>query len=98
MPNCFIESFNGGFRDECLNGHWFTSIDDAKTIIGALRNDYNDVREHSSLGGLTPAEYRRALESPENAARFRPFYSTHYSTRHTSSGVRSARTSRTICC
>ena len=73
VQNCFVESFNGRFRDECLNEHWFTSIDDARTIIEAWRQDYNDVREHGSLGGLTPTEYRRAMESPENALRFPSF-------------------------
>ena len=73
VQNCFVESFNGRFRDECLNEHWFTSMDDARAIIAAWRKDYNEVREHGSLGGLTPSEYRRAVESPENASRFPPF-------------------------
>jgi len=67
--NCYVESFNGRFRDECLNEHWFISMDDARSIIGIWRNDYNEVREHGSLGGLTPAEFRRAAESSENASR-----------------------------
>jgi len=71
--NCYVESFNGRFRDECLNEHWFPSIDDARTIIETWRNDYNEVREHGSLGGATPAEFRRAMESAENASRFPPF-------------------------
>ena len=50
-------SFNGRFRDECLNEHWFVSLADAKTIIEAWRVDYNTVRPHSSLGQLTPAAY-----------------------------------------
>ena len=73
VQNCFIESFNGRFRDECLNEYWFTSLDDARQIIAAWRADYNEVREHSSLGGMTPTEYRRAVESSENASRFPPF-------------------------
>lgn len=73
VQNCFVESFNGRFRDECLNEHWFTSIDDARQIIETWRTDYNEVREHGSLGGLTPTEFRRAVESPENAPRFPPF-------------------------
>jgi putative transposase len=55
--NGFIESFNGTFRDECLNLHWFLSIDDARRTIEAWRRDYNHVRPHSSLGGLTPVEF-----------------------------------------
>lgn len=57
VQNCFIESFNGTFRDECLNMHWFLSIQDAKKTIEDWREDYNEVRPHSSLGRLTPAEY-----------------------------------------
>ena len=73
VQNCYVESFNGRFRDECLNEHWFTSMNDARSIIATWRKDYNEVREHGSLGGLTPAEFRRAMESPENAPRFPPF-------------------------
>ena len=50
----FIESFNGSFRDECLNAHWFLSLDDAREKIAQWREEYNDFRPHSSLGGLTP--------------------------------------------
>ncbi len=57
VQNAFIESFNGTFRDDCLNLHWFLSLTDAKRTIEAWRRDYNEVRPHSSLGGLTPAEY-----------------------------------------
>lgn len=71
VQNCFVESFNGKFRDECLNEHWFISMADARTIIERWRNDYNEVREHSSLGGLAPAEFaKRAMETAENAAAF----------------------------
>ena len=73
VQNCYVESFNGRFRDECLNEHWFTSMNDARSIIATWRKDYNEVRKHGSLGGLTPAEFRRAMESPENAPRFPPF-------------------------
>jgi putative transposase len=55
--NAFIESFNGRFRDECLNGNWFTSLEDARRTIEAWRVDYNENRPHSSLGGLTPREF-----------------------------------------
>lgn len=73
VQNCYIESFNGRFRDECLNEHWFTSIGDAREIIAAWRTDYNEVREHGSLDGMTPVEFRRAMESPENASRLPTF-------------------------
>ena len=57
--NAFIESFNGRLRDECLNVHQFTSIDDAKAKIEAWRIDYNQHRPHSSLGQRTPNEFMR---------------------------------------
>lgn len=54
--NPFIESFNGSFRDECLNAHWFLALDDARDKIEFWRQKYNSFRPHSSLGGLTPDE------------------------------------------
>lgn len=57
IDNAFIESFNGSFRDECLNTNWFLSLDDAQDKIEAWRQDYNNFRPHSSLGNLTPMEY-----------------------------------------
>ena len=59
MENGYVESFNGRFRDECLNSHWFTSMEDARTIIETWRVDYNEHRPHSSLGQLTPADFAR---------------------------------------
>lgn len=55
--NPYIESFNGSFRDECLNLHWFLSLEDARAKIEAWRNEYNSFRPHSSLDGLTPNQY-----------------------------------------
>jgi len=55
--NAYIESFNGKFRDECLNEHWFTSMGYARRIIEAWRIEYNAERPHSSLGNLTPEEF-----------------------------------------
>jgi hypothetical protein len=52
--NAFVESFNGKFREECLNAHWFESVEDAKEKIDAWRWDYNEHRPHRSLEGLTP--------------------------------------------
>jgi putative transposase len=57
VQNAFIESFNGKFRDECLNQSWHTSLEDARQSIEAWREDYNTVRPHSSLGYMTPEEY-----------------------------------------
>ncbi|HEU4754801.1 MAG TPA: IS3 family transposase [Armatimonadota bacterium] len=67
VENAFVESFNGRFRDECLNEHWFTSLADARQIIEAWRCDYNQTRPHSSLGGLTPAEFA-SKQTQEEAA------------------------------
>jgi putative transposase len=59
--NAYIESFNGRFRDECLNEHWFTSVAHAQAVIEAWRQEYNEERPKKSLGGLTPAAYARQL-------------------------------------
>lgn len=59
--NAFIESFNGRFRDECLNVHWFASLADAKAKIDAWRWDYNEHRPHRSLMGRTPREFARQV-------------------------------------
>ena len=65
--NAFIESFNGSFRDECLNTNWFLSLEDAKNKIEAWRIDYNQFRPHSSLANLTPWEFcQRALNSQKS--------------------------------
>ena len=55
--NAIVESFNGRFREECLNAHWFESIDDARQKIDAWRWDYNEHRPHRSLKGVTPREF-----------------------------------------
>jgi putative transposase len=52
--NAFIESFNGKFRAECLNTHWFMSLDDARSKLEDWRRDYNEVRPHSAIGYKTP--------------------------------------------
>lgn len=69
--NAVIESFNGRFRQECLNENWFLSVSDAQEKIEQWRCDYNYVRPHSSLGNKTPNEY--IIDShPEAFAPFRP--------------------------
>ena len=55
--NAYIESFNGKFRDECLNQNLFKTVDDARVIIETWRVDYNEERPHSSLEDLTPKEF-----------------------------------------
>ena len=57
MENAYIESFNGRFRDECLNTNWFINLKHAREVIEDWRKDYNEVRPHSSLKGATPREY-----------------------------------------
>lgn len=55
--NAFVESFNGKFRDYCLNLHWFRSLNEARYQIDTWRKHYNEVRPHGSLGKLTPTEF-----------------------------------------
>jgi len=57
IQNAHIESFNGKFRDECLNENWFLTLQEAREKIEAWRRDYNQVRPHSGLGYQTPAEF-----------------------------------------
>ena len=62
VQNAFIESFNGRFRDECLNENWFLDLADAREIIEAWRIDYNTSRPHSALGYATPEEFASSLQ------------------------------------
>lgn len=62
VQNAFIESFNGKLRDECLNQHWFVSLEEARRIIKLWRMDYNTTRPHSSLGYMTPEAFRLSFE------------------------------------
>lgn len=62
VDNAYMESFNGKFRDECLNLHWFMSVGHARDIAEDYRLDYNTERPHSSLGDLTPVEFMRLEE------------------------------------
>jgi len=59
QQNAFVESFNGRLRDECLNETLFTSLDHARTVLEAWKDDYNTVRPHSGLGNLPPAIYAK---------------------------------------
>lgn len=60
MQNGYVESFNGKFRDECLNVHWFGSLPQARRIIEDWKQTYNSERPHSALGDQAPAAYARA--------------------------------------
>ena len=57
VQNAFIESFNGKFRDECLNEHWFLTLREAQRVIEAWRREYNEERPHSAIENLTPMEF-----------------------------------------
>ncbi len=59
MQNGHIESFNGRFRDECLNANWFLNLPDARRRIESWRKEYNEERPHSSLAYRTPEEYAK---------------------------------------
>ena len=54
IDNAFIESFTGKFRNECLNAHWFLSLDDARRKMEDWLKDYNEVRPHSAIGNKPP--------------------------------------------
>lgn len=72
IQNAFIESFNGRFRDECLNQHWFVSLAQAKHVVDAWRLDYNRARPHSSLGYLTPDEFALSIRKATSETQFEP--------------------------
>ncbi len=57
--NAKNESFNGRFREECLNAHWFLSLEDVRRKIEVWREYYNEARPHSALQWMTPAEFAR---------------------------------------
>ena len=59
--NAFIESFNGKFRAECLNTHWFMSLDDARRKCEAWRRDYNEERPHSAIGNKNPDRAHKSI-------------------------------------
>ena len=63
VQNAYVESFNGRLRDECLNEHWFTTLEEARGRLEAWRQDYNTVRPHSSLGDLTPEAFAKRERS-----------------------------------
>lgn len=58
-----VESFNGSFRDECLNTNWFMSLEDARIKIETWKNDYNEFRPHSGLTNQTPAAFAQQIRA-----------------------------------
>jgi len=65
--NAFVASFNGRLRDECLNTHWFETLDEAKSNLEDWRREYNTERPHTSLGLKTPAELTAVWRPPDVA-------------------------------
>jgi putative transposase len=63
MQKGWVESFNGRFRDECLNANWFATMADARQKIEAWRQEYNNDRPHSSLNYLSPSEFAMRMSS-----------------------------------
>lgn len=59
--NAFIESFNGKFRQECLDANWFLSLEDARDKIQKWWTDYNEIRPHSSVHNMSPREYLNSI-------------------------------------
>jgi putative transposase len=66
--NAFIESFNGKFRDACLNEHWFVTLQEAQVVIEAWRREYNEERTHSTIGDVTPMEFTHNQQDRSQAA------------------------------
>lgn len=64
QQNGYVESFNGRLRDECLNETLFVSLGHARSVLRLRRDDYNHVRPHSGIGGLTPADAARRVAPP----------------------------------
>ncbi len=67
VENAFIESFNGKFRNECLDTEWFNSITEAQQTVERWRVDYNEIRPHGSLNRRTPAEFAMELKRNDNS-------------------------------
>jgi putative transposase len=70
--NAFVESFNGRFREECLNRHWFVCVEDARSKVEPWRRHYNEERPQSALGNLAPREFARIqarVNGPESSSR-----------------------------
>ena len=63
--NAYIESFNGSLRTECLNTHWFESMDDARVKLSAWVEDYNVNRPHRALNNRSPQEFVDEIENED---------------------------------
>jgi putative transposase len=69
VENAYVESFHSRFRDECLSTHWFETLTDARFHIEHWRQDYNEVRPHTSLAGRTPTEFAMTLKETAHITR-----------------------------
>jgi len=63
VQNTCFESFNGKFRDACLNAHWFLTLQEAQVVIEAWGQEYNEERTHSAIGDVTPMEFIQNLQT-----------------------------------
>ena len=74
VENAYVESFNGKLRHECLNQHYFKTLEEAKNKIEDWRIWYNEFRPHQSLNGLTPAEFTKEWQDKNNNQTPKEFY------------------------
>ena len=79
--NAFVESFNGHFRAECLDQHWFETLAEAREVIEAWRVDYNEERPHQALQDRTPAELYTCSSRSYPARAPKPEYPAHFEVR-----------------
>ena len=68
VQNAFIERVNGKFRDECLNEHWFLTLQEAQVVIEIWRQEHNEEQTHSAIGNVTPMEFIQNHQTRTQAA------------------------------
>jgi putative transposase len=68
--NAFVESFNGTFRSECLNGYWFSSLTEAQRIVETWHGEYNESRPHRALGEKASNEFTKEIETSRDSLDF----------------------------
>src|SRR5262249_5768194 len=68
----FFESFNGKFRDECLNEHWFLTLQEAQLVIETWRREYNEEHTHSSIRDMTPVGFINTYQNGSHVAEESP--------------------------
>jgi putative transposase len=70
--NAFVERFHGSYRNECLSEHYFLSLQEARAVTEVWRNEYNAIRPHRSLDGLSPDEYIQQLNNDPGKLNLQP--------------------------